>query len=155
MLTNGGSRCHWSLFWWFLKLFYLKNLILTDTEGLKKGPNLADFVLKKEIERFKLQYIDSSSKPKFFWHSYLVVAKIWLSSNLWWPLRLHHKIEIKKMLSGVRFSYCSAVIISVSFFGKILYRSNQKNPVRRVQRSFWWKKRQSHHILRETILMPP
>jgi hypothetical protein len=33
-------------------------------KGLKKGPNLADFVLKKEIERFKLQYIDSSSKPK-------------------------------------------------------------------------------------------
>lgn len=31
---------------------------------LKKRPNLADFVLKKEIERYKLQYIDSSSKPK-------------------------------------------------------------------------------------------
>jgi hypothetical protein len=35
-------------------------------KGLKKGPNLADFVLKKEIERFKLQYIDSSSKPKIY-----------------------------------------------------------------------------------------
>jgi hypothetical protein len=33
---------------------------------LKKGLNLSDFVFKKEIERFKLQYIGSSSKPKIY-----------------------------------------------------------------------------------------